>query len=230
MSDKQSVEHYRGEAGRVYHERKRGIPDAAFNWVANLRAEKISAFVKRTDVVFEYGVGWGWNLAALQCAKKIGFDISEVLAQKVKDRGIDFVSSPQLMPDASADVIVCHHTLEHLLNPVTALNEMRRILNPNGKLLLFVPFERESKYTRFDAVEPNHHLYSWNAQTLGNLVQETGYKVLRAKIAPFGYDRFAAVWATRSKTGNLGFSFIRAGAHAVKPAFEVRVVAEPVVK
>lgn len=217
-------EHYSGEAGRVYHEQKRGIPEVAFPWVAASRADKIAPYVKAGDTVFEYGVGWGWNLGALKCARKIGFDIAEAVRDKVKGQGIEFIA-PAELADSSVDVVICHHTLEHLSEPVAALGEMRRILKPGGKLLLFVPFERESKYCHFDPNEPNHHLYSWNVQTLCNLVEECGFKVEKGRVAPFGYDRFAAVWAAKLHLGEFGFAVIRAGVHFVKPAFEVRVVA-----
>lgn len=224
MNQLPTTDHYDGSAGRVYHEKKRGIPDAALPWVAQHRAKKIAPYIEPTDVVFEYGVGWGWNLAALTCARKIGYDVSELLRDKVTEQGIEFIFSPTQLPPTSADVIICHHTLEHLLDPPSALQEMKTILKPKGKLLLFVPFERESKYTRFDPVEPNHHLYSWNAQTLGNLVQQCGYKVAEAHVAPFGYDRFAAVWSHRLSLGSFGFRFVRSVAHLAKPAFEVRIV------
>src|SRR5437660_8188164 len=58
---------YTGAAGRAYHEQKRGVPDEAVSWIAQLRAEKIQPWVKKEDVVFEYGVGSGWNLSALTC-------------------------------------------------------------------------------------------------------------------------------------------------------------------
>ena len=66
--------HYEGDAGKRYHETKRAIPPAAYPWVARLRAEKLTPFVRETDTVFEFGVGFGWNLAALRCQRKIGFD------------------------------------------------------------------------------------------------------------------------------------------------------------
>ncbi len=59
--------HYRGEAGRQYHESKRGIPEQAVPWVIALRARKFAPFIASEDIVAEYGVGAGWNLAGLKC-------------------------------------------------------------------------------------------------------------------------------------------------------------------
>ena len=95
----------------------------------------------------------------------------------------------------------------------------------DGKLLLFVPYEKERRYRRFDPAEPNHHLFSWNVQTLGNLVCESGFEVQNAEIGEFGYDRLAASWASRFKVGEMGFRAIRNLGHLVRPAKEVRIVA-----
>jgi SAM-dependent methyltransferase len=124
-----------------------------------------------------------------------------------------------------ADVVICHHTLEHVLNPVAALKEMWRLLKAERRLCLYVPLESERRYHDFRWDEPNHHLYSWNAQTLGNLVEETGFKVAEAGVGEFGYSRFAAVWAARLRLGERGFLALRRALHLLKPASEVRVIA-----
>ena len=225
MLPEQATQHYRGEAGRRYHEQKRALPDAAFPWVARLRAEKLAPFVRATDVVFEYGVGSGWNLAELTCARKIGFDAAEFLAPALSKSGIEFVADTKTLSESSIDVVVCHHTLEHVISPPEALAEIRRLLKPEGRLLLFTPFEREERYEHFDRAEPNHHLYSWNAQTMANLVEECGLAVEKAGVGEFGYSRFAAEKAVRLGLGERGFRALRRLAHWARPGLEVRVIA-----
>jgi SAM-dependent methyltransferase len=220
-----TTQRYEGEQGRRYHEAKRAIPDAAFPWVARLRAEKFAAQVQAGDVVFEYGVGYGWNLAAIECRRRIGFDVATFLALTAQVHGIEFVAETRSLAAGLADVVICHHTLEHVLAPPDVLVEIRRLLRPGGTLLLFVPFEQERRYRRFERAEPNHHLYSWNVQTLGNLVTEIGLDLREAGIGRFGYDRFAAVWACRLRLGETGFRFLRGFAHALRPGCEVRLVA-----
>ena len=228
MSEENATSHYVGEAGRKYHEGKRGIPTTAIPWVAALRAEKLAHCVKATDTVLEYGVGAGWNLAHLVCAKRMGFDVSKFLEPEVHKLGIDFVASTQGILASSIDVVICHHTLEHVPNPAEVLQEIKRVLQKNGTLLLFVPFEKERRYRHYNPAEPNHHLYSWNVQTLGNLVADKGFQIAEAHVAPFGYDRFAAKWATRFCLGEKGFRLLRSALHLIKPASEVRLVARKV--
>jgi SAM-dependent methyltransferase len=217
--------HYQGDAGRRYQQLKRGIPDSALPWIARLRAEKLAPSVRPGDVVLEYGVGLGWNLAALQCRRKIGFDVADFLEPSVRALGIEYIADTKQIADATADVVLCHHTLEHVPDPAAALAEMRRLLAPGGKLLLFVPLECGRKYNRFDPKEPNHHLYSWNTQTLGNLVREIGFDIAEARTGEFGYSRFAAVWAAKLRLGESGFRCLRRLLHLIKPSREVRIIA-----
>lgn len=225
MSDDTSHKHYTGEEGRRYHGDKRALPDVAIPWVARLRASKIQAQIQEHDVVFEYGVGSGWNLASLKCGSKMGYDVAAFLEPALKEQGIEFVRESSSVTDGSVDVLLCHHALEHVLAPALALAEMRRLLRSGGKLLLFVPFERERRYRTYRADEPNHHLYSWNVQTLGNLVTEAGFELIDAKVLPFGYDRIAAVTALKWKLGEGGFRLLRSMAHLLRPASEIRVIA-----
>ena len=218
-------QHYTGNEGREYHERKRGIPPQAFEWVTRARAEKLGPHVRSSDLVFEYGVGSGWNLAALPCREKVGYDVTDFLAPDLEKLGIRFVQKTAGLPDSFADCAICHHTLEHVISPPEVLGELKRLLQPKGKLLLFVPFEKERRYRRYHPSEPNHHLYSWNCQTLGNLVSSEGFAVTECAITQFGYDRFAAKLALRFRLGESAFRAIRGLAHLLRPGEEVRLLA-----
>jgi SAM-dependent methyltransferase len=123
-------------------------------------------------------------------------------------------------------VVICHHALEHVLEPVAALSEMRRLLPPEGRLLLWVPFEDERRHRRFERDEKNHHLYSWNPQTLGNLVETCGFGVREARLERYGWDRFAAAWAVRLGVGETGFRLLRRFLVAIRPLREVRILAQ----
>lgn len=213
--------HYRGDASKAYHEQKRAIPEPAVAWVARLRAEKLQPFVRPTDTVFEFGAGYGWNLIALSCTRKVAYDIADLTRSK---SAIEWVGDLHTLPAGFADVVICHHALEHVIAPAATLQLLFRLLKTQGTLLMFVPFEKERRYRFFDATEPNHHLYSWNAQTLGNLTAECGFKVDTVQVAQFGYDRFAAKATLRCGLGERGFRAIRSLAHLVRPASEVRLI------
>ena len=216
---------YQGEQGRQYHFAKRSVPEEAVAWIARHRAEKLAAWVKETDAVFEYGAGPGWNLAALPCARRAGCDVADFLEPFARSRGIEFFPAAGAADAGGFDAVICHHTLEHVPSPPEALAEMRRLLRPGGRLLLFVPYEKERKFRSYRRDEPNHHLYSWNAQTLGALAEENGFEVIHAGLGDFGQERFSARWAARLKLGEPGFRLLRFVANRLKHELEVRVIA-----
>jgi SAM-dependent methyltransferase len=216
---------YDGTWGKDYQRQKRSIPEQAFLWVSRLRAEKLAPWIQPDMTVLEYGVGQGWNLAALNCRRRLGHDLATFLEAGLQSRGIEFVPDTRPLADGSVDAVICHHTLEHVFQPAEVLREIRRLLRPGGVLLLFVPFEKERRYHRYDPAEPNQHLYSWNVQTLGNLAAATGFEIRQSRAGRFGYDRFAANWAVRLHLGEAGFRGLRFLLHLVKPAREVRLTA-----
>lgn len=218
-------ERYTGDSGRAYHESRFGIPEASYPWVARMRARKIAPHVRAEDTVVEFGVGHGWNLAALACRERIGFDVGAHVAPILRQHGIAFVERAEELRSGSTDVLICHHVLEHVADPAKTLAEFRRILAPQGRLLLFVPYEIERRFRRYRTDEPNHHLFSWTTQSLGNLVTDSGFAVASARVGEFGYDRIAAVWSHRLHLGELGFRALRRAAHTLRPGREVRIVA-----
>ena len=216
---------YRGEAGRAYHELKRALPPTTVPWVARARAEIFQPFVKPTDVVFEFGCGYGWNLMSLRCARKIGYDPAEVVQNTLSKAGIESIPAPNVLPPGSCDVVISHHSLEHVGDPFTVLVEMKRLLKRQGRLMLAVPYEIERRYRHYDPAEPNHHLYSWNVQTLPNLVSVSGYKILHSGLRRYGYDRFAARLAARFHLGESGFRLVKRIGWVLKPLHEVAITA-----
>ena len=216
---------YQGDSGEQYHQGKRALAPPALDWVMNLRARKFQSHVRPEDIVFELGVGAGWNLARLKCARRIGCDTADFLRARLTALGIEFLPDLNQAPDKTADVAICHQTLEHLLRPTEALTSLARILKPGGLLLLHVPWERERRYAHFHSHDPNHHLFNWNAQNLGNLVTVMGYRIESLTVQRYGYDRFAANLAARLRIGEHGFRMLRAILVALRPFLEVALLA-----
>jgi SAM-dependent methyltransferase len=48
-------------------------------------------------------------------------------------------TGPWPVPDASADLVIFRHTLEHFPDPITALREARRVIRDQGRLVIVVP-------------------------------------------------------------------------------------------
>ena len=158
--------------------------------------------------------------------KKIGYDLSTNLRHQLEQKGIEFTTNLQMVPDGSIDVVICRHVLEHTIDPAQVLTNIHSLLRHNGTLFLIVPYEKEKKYRQYRPDEKNHHLFSWNVQTLGNLVSDLGFTIHLSELGIYGYDRFLAVFATRAKIGERGFSILKKVANAIAPLKEVRIIAK----
>lgn len=218
---------YRGDMATDYHLGKRAIPEETVPWVCRARAELFQPWIGSNHVVFEFGCGWGWNLGALSCARRIGHDLSPLVLPTLEHLGIEFVGQTGFLADSSCDRILCHHALEHVLEPARVLDELRRVVRPDGCLLLAVPEEREIRYRRFNPQEPNHHLFSWTVQTLAALVTVCGWRVEDAGVRRYGYDRRAAILAHRWGWGETGYRRVRWGLQRLRPIREVVLKAVP---
>ena len=217
---------YQGASGLHYHDSKRLLHPTALEWVMRLRALKFQSLLTAKSTVLELGVGAGWNLGRLQCARRIGCDTSQFLGERVTSMGIEFITSLEPIPSGTVDLAICHHCLEHLLQPADALKALSRILKPDGRLILHVPWEKEKRYGVYRPDEPNHHLYTWNAQNLGNLVALMGFKIENIQTRRYGYDRFAANLSARLGMGEIGFRFLRVFMINLLPLLEIEVIAK----
>ena len=216
---------YRGTAGHQYHEGKRALDPGVLEWVVRARADRFQPQILPHHAVLEFGVGAGWNLRGLQCQRRVGIDVECFLAPGWETMGIEFSTGLQGLVEGSFDVVLCHHALEHVDNPAETLVGLRRLLRRDGRLLLAVPYEFERRYRRFNPAEPNHHLVSWNVQTLGNLLTVSGWAVGSIGIGRYGYDRFAANLARRTHLGEPGFRVLRSLLQTLKPCREIVAVA-----
>ncbi len=183
---------YGAETG--YHRTQLEVSPEAFALIAAERARKIAAWMNPGDAIFEFGVGTGLNLALLGARRRVGYDVASHLASGLERRGIEFcaqLDEPRLA--GSFDILLLHHALEHVVDPAQTISRLQPLLRDGGRMLIYVPFEREPRYRAYCPDEPNHHLFSWNCQTLGNLVAVLdGWSVQSVELGPTGYERFLA--------------------------------------
>jgi SAM-dependent methyltransferase len=66
------------------------------------------------------------------------------------------------VPDCTYDVLLSSHNLEHFANPVKALKEWRRVLKPDGALILVLPYYRATFDHRRQPTSVDHMLNDYN--------------------------------------------------------------------
>jgi SAM-dependent methyltransferase len=86
----------------------------------------------------------------------------------------DVAADGGLMPfrDATVDVLVARHNLEHYVDTIATLIEWRRVLVPGGSLVLVMPDEERYDGRTVD-LDPTHY-HCFTEQSLTSLVELVG--------------------------------------------------------
>lgn len=139
--------------------------------------------------LIEVGAGGGFFLKSAERAgwSVAGIEIStEGVAFATSRLGLDVrcESAEQLgFPPASADVAVMFDVIEHLLDPVAALERVRTVLKPGGVLVVSTPNVEALTHTALGSewavLSPAEHLYNFSASTLAHLLRRCGFRDTR---------------------------------------------------
>ena len=128
--------------------------------------------------VLDVGCGTGGTMKNLagRC-RFTGLDVSELaadMAARISGQKV-VVANASNMPfeTNSFDAVVASHILEHIQNDDAAVQEIRRVLKPNGPLIALVPCH---KYMFNHHDRSLHHVRRYSRQNFLGLLERNGFK------------------------------------------------------
>ena len=108
----------------------------------DLKQEIVFLNALKPGKILDIGCGLGYLLSGLNDSwQKFGVEISHFAAEYAKQWGKIFVGELQDLnfPNNHYDVIVLHHVIEHVKDPIGLIIEIKRILKKGGIILLGTP-------------------------------------------------------------------------------------------
>ena len=153
--------------------------------IANFVREICAQFNESRPRILDIGCGTGGNLMMLsQFGEAEGVDVSPDALAFCRERGLQNVKlgSAESLPyeDATFDLVTALDVVEHLDDDVAGLREMRRVLRPGGRLLMFVP---TFMFLWGVQDEVSHHRRRYRLAELRRVANEAGFSIERTTYA-----------------------------------------------
>ena len=142
----------------------------------------------------------GWNI--------IGIEPSDKAKTIAINKGVTFVDQISNIADNSIDVVTMWHVLEHVPDLEHQISELKRIIKPNGSIIIAVP--------NFNSYDANHykeywaafdvpiHLWHFSKTAIQKLFNEKNLRL--TKTLPMKFDSFyVSLLSEKYKTGKMNF-------------------------
>jgi len=157
------------------------------------RRQIIASFVKdicrhvtdRRPRILDVGCGTGANLLMLsEFGDAEGVDVSEDALAFCHERGLNQVKlgAAEALPydDGTFDLVTALDVVEHMDDDLAGLKEMRRVLRPGGRVLLFVP---TFMFLWGLQDEVSHHRRRYRLPELARVLEQAGFEIERTTYA-----------------------------------------------
>ena len=172
----------------------RDLPPFAFE----RRRDFLLSQVEPGDRVLDVGCGEGAFCAELAAAgaRPLGVEVAAHAVERARRRHPDLrfervePHGPWPLEDAGFDVVWASEVIEHVADTARWLSEVRRVLRPDGRLVLTTPSHGRLRRTlvallRFEAhFDPvGQHLRFYSRRSLAGLLDDFGFEAVRIEAA-----------------------------------------------
>jgi 2-polyprenyl-3-methyl-5-hydroxy-6-metoxy-1,4-benzoquinol methylase len=206
--------YYESEDYISHTDSKRTLFEKAYHFVkANALKNKvnlISKLIPQKGTVLDIGSGTG---DFLMTAKNNGWEIKGIepnskAKQIAISKGVVFEEALENIADNSIDVITMWHVLEHVPNLDEQFTQLKRIVKPNGYIVIAVPNYKsfDAKYYKsfWAAYDVPRHLWHFSKTSIQKLSADFDLQLERVK--PMWFDSFyVSLLSEKYKTGKMNF-------------------------
>jgi 2-polyprenyl-3-methyl-5-hydroxy-6-metoxy-1,4-benzoquinol methylase len=142
----------------------------------------------------------GWQI--------IGIEPSEKAKSIAIKKGVSFVNDVKEIESHSLDVITMWHVLEHVPNLEEQINELKRMIKPNGTIIIAVPnfnsFDANYYGKYWAAYDVPIHLWHFSKTAIQKLFAKEQLELV--KVLPMKFDSFyVSLLSEKYKTGKMNY-------------------------
>lgn len=193
---------------------KRSLFEKAYHFVKSIalknKLKLINSLQHEKGKLLDIGAGTGefLSIAKENGWQAIGIEPSEKARNIAIKKGVEFSENLEKFEDQSFDVITMWHVLEHVPNLDEQIKELKRLLKPDGTILIAVPnfnsFDAKHYGAFWAAYDVPRHLWHFSKTAIKKLFADKGMTLV--KILPMKFDAFyVALLSEKYKTGKMNF-------------------------
>lgn len=189
---------------------KKGVPPSFVEW-----AKEIALHFE--DAILDVGSGSGDLLLRMEVA---GF-VNLTGVDPYAERDISYKNGVRIFKrllseiQGAFDLIMMHHSFEHMPDPVKRLNEARNILNADGYVLIRVPLAQTYAWKTYGVnwvqLDAPRHLYLHSERSMEILAKQAGFLVEKVVYDSTAFQFWGSVQCQK------GIPLMNQNSYAVNP-------------
>ena len=210
-------DYYKSEDYISHTDSKRNLFESVYHMVRKISLKQKLKLINKftTDQKYLLDVGCGTG-DFLQVAKQNTWKISGIepnaqartIANNKTDNAVFEIDELLKFQPASFNVITLWHVLEHLPNLEEQVQIFKKLLKPDGTLIIAVPNYKsyDAKYYKefWAAYDVPRHLWHFNKESVSKLASKVSMKVVKTK--PMYFDAFyVSLLSEKYKNGKMNF-------------------------
>ncbi|GAA0737150.1 class I SAM-dependent methyltransferase [Gaetbulibacter jejuensis] len=207
-------EYYKSEDYISHTDSKRNWFEKAYHFVRGMALKRklklINSFSVSGKTILDVGCGTGdflqtaknnsWNVYGIEPNEKA----RAIANSKTKNQVFD-TNTLQEFESGTFDVITLWHVLEHLPNLETEIQNLNRLLKPNGRLVIAVPnfksYDAKHYNAFWAAYDVPRHLWHFSQTSISKLFSKNNLEI--EKTLPMTFDAFyVSLLSEKYKSGS----------------------------
>lgn len=206
--------YYESEDYISHTDNKRSLFEKAYHFVKQIALKNKLALINSLQPnkgrILDIGAGTGDFLLTAQENgwQTIGVEPSPRAKGIAIKKGISFVEDTKELESNSFDTITMWHVLEHVPDLDSQIKELKRLLKPDGTLIIAVPnyksFDAKHYGAFWAAYDVPIHFWHFSKKAIQLLFAKEGMKL--QKVLPMKFDSFyVSLLSEKYKSGKMNF-------------------------
>jgi 2-polyprenyl-3-methyl-5-hydroxy-6-metoxy-1,4-benzoquinol methylase len=188
--------------------------EKAYQFVKNIALKNklllINDLSKSKGKILDIGAGVGDFLATAHQNgwETAGVEPNQKARQIAEKKGVSFVDKTEDLPDNSFDIITMWHVLEHVPNLENQIKELKRLVKPNGHIVIAVPnfksFDANYYKEYWAAFDVPIHFWHFSKTAIKLLFEKHSIQLIN--VLPMKFDAFyVSLLSEKYKNGKMNF-------------------------